>query len=311
MDLKIIELSEENREELLALQVFEHQKNMIETVGECIEESLEYSFWRPVGIYDGDTAVGFAMYGKIDAENGRVWLDRLLIDKNYQGMGYGKLALKQLVKRLFELYGCESIYLSVYDDNHIAKSIYERFGFIKNGERDFKGEAVMVLSKDDFIKKHESITRKFFPMYVDLNDKKAVVIGAGKIAARRIKTLTEFCSDITVIADSISDEVSSLEGKVKLVRKKYERGDCNGYDIVIAATDNRSINHAVFEECRKNGTAVNVCDCKEECSFYFPAVITDKNVVVGVTASGKNHKLAKRIADNIRKLKDSIFNDKA
>lgn len=151
---------------------------------------------------------------------------------------------------------------------------------------------------------------KFFPMFVDLNDKKAVVIGAGKIALRRINTLLKFCSDITVIADRAEKEVHLLaeSGVIKLYCRNYEHGDCKGADIVLTAADNREVNHAVFEECRELGVAVNVSDCKEECSFYFPAVIDDDNVVIGVTASGFDHRRAKNTAENIRKLKNEIFN---
>ena len=146
-------------------------------------------------------------------------------------------------------------------------------------------------------------------MYVDLSDSKVLVFGAGKIATRRISVLNEFCSDITVIADNFSCEAKDLgkNEKIKTVCRKYAEGDCDGFDIVIAATDNRKVNHSIFEECREKHISVNVCDCKEECSFYFPSIISDENVVVGVTASGYDHKRTKYVADNIRKLKSDIF----
>ncbi len=152
-------------------------------------------------------------------------------------------------------------------------------------------------------------TGKFFPMYVDLNGKKAVVFGGGTIASRRVETLMQFCGDITVIAPQISESILKLKrnGYISAVCRKYIEGDCVGADLVIAATNNRKVNHSIYLECRKNGISVNTADRKDECSFYFPAVITCDNVVIGVTASGTDHKLAKKTADNIRNLKDKIF----
>ncbi len=78
------------------------------------------------------------------------------------------------------------------------------------------------------------------------------------------------------------------------------RGDCAGYDLVLAATDNREANHAIYEEAKAAGLPVNIADAPEECSFFFPAIVQEGPVVIGVTASGTDHKLAKQVAQNIR-----------
>lgn len=81
----------ENRREVEGLTVFSEQAGFIESVSECLREADELELWRPVGIYDSDTLIGFAMYGYFpEPAPGQLWLDRLLIDKRYQGKGYGK-----------------------------------------------------------------------------------------------------------------------------------------------------------------------------------------------------------------------------
>ena len=77
--------------------------------------------------------------------------------------------------------------------------------------------------------------------------------------------------------------------------------------MVLAATDNREVNHAVFLEARREKMPVNISDCKEECSFYFPSVIKDGDIVIGVTSGGTDHKKTKQTADRIRSL---IWNQK-
>ena len=144
----------ENRKEIESLQIFAEQIGFIETVAECMTEADEFCQWRPLGIYDGDVLVGFAMYGFFPYEDthGRVWLDRFLIDNRYQGKGYGKAALKLLITRLFCEYQCNTIYLSLYQQNKHAYHLYTSFGFQENGEKDVNGETVMCLQKN-----HESV----------------------------------------------------------------------------------------------------------------------------------------------------------
>lgn len=86
------------------------------------------------------------MYGYFQepSANSQVWLDRLLIDKTYQGNGYGKTAVIALIERLSKEYNCHRIYLSVYDNNQAAIRLYKQIGFYFNGEYDINGENVMV-----------------------------------------------------------------------------------------------------------------------------------------------------------------------
>ncbi|RZT02653.1 GNAT family N-acetyltransferase [Cuneatibacter caecimuris] len=150
MDLKIVPVSEKSRSTMLRLQVAEGQENYIETVEECLGEAEGDSCWRPVGLYDGDLLVGFSMYCRWeDKPEGRVWLDRLLIDKRFQGRGYGRFFVKALILRLEQEYGCSEIYLSVYPENSGAIRLYESFGFRFNGELDTHGEHVMVRRMQD------------------------------------------------------------------------------------------------------------------------------------------------------------------
>lgn len=146
MDLQIVPVTPERAAALLALSVFKAQQHFIEPVRACLDETAALPLWRPVGIYDGTQPVGFAMYGYFSDEGrgGRAWLDRLLIDSRFQGRGYGTAALRLLLRRLREEYGCKEIYLSLYADNRRAYDLYYRHGFRLNGERDTGGELVMV-----------------------------------------------------------------------------------------------------------------------------------------------------------------------
>lgn len=142
----------------------------------------------------------------------------------------------------------------------------------------------------------------YFPMFINLEGKNVIVIGGGKIATRRIQTLLSMDCSLTVIAPFVSETIIELSEKNKLFWKKreYKEGDLKGAFLSIGGTDNREINHQVFLEAKQESCFVNVIDCKEECNFYFPGVIKRGDIVIGVTASGKNHKKAKETVDWIR-----------
>ncbi len=141
-------ITDANRREAQELRVAHGQESFIETVEECLEEAERIKNWRPVGIYDGKKLVGFAMYGYFFWEYfpiERLWLDRFLIDKSFQGMGYGREALSALLSRLSEKYPRSGkIFLSIVQGNQTASSLYEKFGFHFTGEKDINGEDVMV-----------------------------------------------------------------------------------------------------------------------------------------------------------------------
>ncbi|MDD7738591.1 MAG: GNAT family N-acetyltransferase [Fusicatenibacter sp.] len=145
---------------LVALEVREDQKNFVASNTESIIEAYTtisaggYAF--PFGIYDGDTPVGFLMIGydvdedwsdppEIARKNYSIW--RLMIDRKYQGRGYGREAMK-LALDYIRTYPCgraECCYLSYEPDNLCAKKLYASFGFRENGEMD-GDEVVAVLS---------------------------------------------------------------------------------------------------------------------------------------------------------------------
>lgn len=137
-------ITEENREEAEKLQVEDFQKGYIESVKECLQEADLLENWNPVGVYDNNIIIGFAMYGNItESKYTRLWFDRLLIDKKYQNKGYGKKSFEIVLERIKQEYKNLDIYLSVYEENKIAINIYKYFGFEFTGELDTKGEKIM------------------------------------------------------------------------------------------------------------------------------------------------------------------------
>ncbi|MGX4601150.1 GNAT family N-acetyltransferase [Faecalimicrobium sp. JNUCC 81] len=146
MDIEIKKVNDKNLEDILKLRINENQNSYIESTEECLKEADECKFYEPAGLYIDGVLVGFAMYGFFprEGEDGRVWLDRFLIDKKYQGEGLGSIMLDNLIKYLSNKYKCNKIFLSLYENNTGALHLYKKFGFEFNGELDINEEKIMV-----------------------------------------------------------------------------------------------------------------------------------------------------------------------
>lgn len=148
MEIKILPVTEQTREEITALRILPEQSGYVETVEECLEEAANNARWNPVGIYADEKPAGFAMYGFFEKKYyppaGRLWLDRFLVDLHFQGKGIGKAAMEHMLGRLAAEYPQKDIYLSVIAGNDAAIHMYWEFGFEFIGEKDIHGEDVMV-----------------------------------------------------------------------------------------------------------------------------------------------------------------------
>ena len=142
----------------------------------------------------------------------------------------------------------------------------------------------------------------FFPMFVDLSRRRALSVGGGRIAARRVSALVQFCPSITVVAPSIHPEIEALAdgGRVRIVRRSYREADLEGMDIVLACTDDGALNAAIAAVCRARGIPVNVASDRTQCDFLFPGIARRDGLVVGVTAGGGDHRLARRATEALR-----------
>lgn len=136
--IRLVPLNEEIKEEYLALKVFDDQDTFVESPEESLRDQRRHAWdidWNIECIYAGSQMIGYAMHGM--NKNGEVWLDRFMIDKHYQGKGYGTEALTQLLNKFKATYtDRKQILLSVEKHNDHVIKMYERFGFQMTDEMD-------------------------------------------------------------------------------------------------------------------------------------------------------------------------------
>jgi len=144
--INIHDVTKENVQEILKLKVLPGQNGFIETPAECLAEAEACPQFKPVGLYEKEVLVGFAMYGCFSdgAGNSRLWLDRFLIDARFQGRRLGLRFMQAMLEKLEAEFGKRPVYLSVYNENEAAIRLYSKLGFRFTGELDDKGERVML-----------------------------------------------------------------------------------------------------------------------------------------------------------------------
>jgi precorrin-2 dehydrogenase/sirohydrochlorin ferrochelatase len=144
----------------------------------------------------------------------------------------------------------------------------------------------------------------FFPTYFNLKNRKIVLIGGGTIALEKLEKLVDFTQNITVITENTSDDFINFAHRYNIVIKKrsYKRGDIDGYDIVIVATNGVRIHKEIYEESRNSRILVNSVDDTAYCDFIFPSYIKKGDLTISISTSGASPAMAKRLRQYIEKL---------
>ena len=142
----------------------------------------------------------------------------------------------------------------------------------------------------------------YFPLFINLDGQTVTVIGGGKIAARRVKTLLDFGCEILVIAPEICEEMRGFTKNpaVSWIQESYSGTFGIHKPVFVLAAATEQVNLQVVEACRMQGIPVNDASKKERCDFYFPGIAKEGNIVVGVTAGGSDHKGAAALTAEIR-----------
>ena len=144
----------------------------------------------------------------------------------------------------------------------------------------------------------------FFPSYINLTNKKILLIGGGNIALEKLEKLTDFSKDIRVITEDISPKFSDFAklNNIPIENRAYKRGDIDGFDIVVVATNNISLHREIFYESRDSRVLVNSVDNTAYCDFIFPSYIKKGDLTISISTSGASPAMAKRIRLYIEKL---------
>lgn len=141
----------------------------------------------------------------------------------------------------------------------------------------------------------------FYPVHLNLQNRKCLVVGGGTVAERKVVAMLISGGIPTVISPESTELLDFLaeNGSIRLIRRDYKNGDTEGYFLVCAATDTTSINTRVYQEAHiENRIAlVNVVDVIPQCTFAAASVVTDGQIVLSISTSGKSPATSRRIRE--------------
>lgn len=145
---------------------------------------------------------------------------------------------------------------------------------------------------------------KYFPVFLDAKMIKAMIIGGGDVAARKIELLLKTTTNISVMSDELSPSVKALIEKNQLIwlEHNYKPGCITDHNLVIAATDNTEVNEAVHAEASKLTLLVNVVDQPELCNYITPSIIDRAPMIIALSSSGSAPILVRMLREQIEKV---------
>jgi len=134
-------------------------------------------------------------------------------------------------------------------------------------------------------------------MFVKLQGRTVVVVGAGVIAEGKVPGLLAAEARVRVIAPNATPQIAAWasEGKLELMTRKFLPGDLDGASLAIAATSASGVNNAVFREAEARGIFCNAVDDIENCHFYYGSVVQRGDLQIAISTNGKSPALAQRI----------------
>jgi uroporphyrin-III C-methyltransferase/precorrin-2 dehydrogenase/sirohydrochlorin ferrochelatase len=145
---------------------------------------------------------------------------------------------------------------------------------------------------------------KYFPVFLDGSKINAMVVGGGDVAARKIELLLKTTTNITIMAESVTEGVERLinENQLNWLKHNYQAGLLTKITLVIAATDNTEVNEQVYHEAVEFNILANVVDQPALCTYITPAIIDRSPMIIALSSSGSAPILIRMLREQIEKI---------
>ncbi len=145
---------------------------------------------------------------------------------------------------------------------------------------------------------------KYYPVNLDIKNRRCLVVGGGSVGGRKIKTLLECGAIVTVISPVVTREIQSLadKGAITLKKRSYRPHDIDeSFFLVIGATADDKLNRLIHKDAERFNVLCNIADRPEVCNFILPAIVHRGDLVIAVSTSGKSPAFAKKLRQRLEK----------
>lgn len=141
------------------------------------------------------------------------------------------------------------------------------------------------------------------PLFFNLNNKSALVVGGGDVALRKVQSLVKAGAKVTVVAPDVHDSLMLMAShQVRIQKTEFQPWHIEQQRLVIAATDDLELNQQIHDLCEENDIWVNVVDQPELCQFTFPSIIDRDPVTIAISTNGKAPVLGRLLREKLEKL---------
>ena len=142
---------------------------------------------------------------------------------------------------------------------------------------------------------------QYYPVYLNLVGRKAVVIGGGQIAQGKVENLLTAEACVFVVAPTLTAALQRLRDELRIshIAREYQEGDLRGAFIAISATDDRQTNARVWQEALEGNILMNVVDDTPHCNFIAPSILRRGDLTVAISTSGKAPAVAVRLREQL------------
>ena len=141
----------------------------------------------------------------------------------------------------------------------------------------------------------------YYPIFLDLDKARCLVIGGGTIAERKVEALLAAGGEVTLISPELTAALRVLEaaGRLTVQQRPYQRGDLDTVSLVIAATDDPALQRQIAADAKQANILCNIVDQPALCSFIVPAVVQRGDLTIAVSTNGASPALAKKIRQDL------------
>jgi precorrin-2 dehydrogenase/sirohydrochlorin ferrochelatase len=145
--------------------------------------------------------------------------------------------------------------------------------------------------------------KSLFPMFVKLDGRHVLVVGAGQVGEPKIRGLLPTGAKIRVVAHKASEAVREWArvGQIVLEERNFVLPDLDNVFLVVVATSSRDLNEFVFGEARSRRILCNVVDVPEQCDFFYSAVVQRGDLQIAISTSGQSPSLAQKIRQQLER----------
>ena len=144
---------------------------------------------------------------------------------------------------------------------------------------------------------------RYYPVYLDIQNRNCLVIGGGAVGTRKVMTLLKCGARVTVVSLEVSEKLLKLadNGSIILEKRPYQASDIDNMFLIIGATDNEVLNRQIHGDAERLNKLCNIADRPEACNFILPSIVHRGDLMIAISTSGKSPAFAKKLRKDLEK----------